>query len=218
MRAPTEHDIDSPAGRLSGLLRAVGLDLAYDAVSGADELLITPNRLRDHLERIHCGSVGGVLVTGTLDRRLVLVERPDSSWLVADLSGQPHATRRWPGWLDGHLELTEPESWLSPAGLDAYALKRLSRPRMLLAALYHPEYFPLPRFPLGISDLARAARATLVGEVVLADMQLGTTLFDLIQILTSAPPDVSWRTGTATSGATRSTASATTGRRTAPAL
>ena len=28
---------------------------------------------------------------------------------------------------------------------------------MLLAALYHPEYFPLPRFPLGISDVARAA-------------------------------------------------------------
>lgn len=190
MRAPTEHDIDSPAGRLGGLLRAVGLDPAADAASWADELLITPNRLRDHLERIACGSVGRVLVTGTLDRRLVLVERTDSSWLVADLSGQPHATRRWPGWLDGHLELTEPESWLSPAGLDAYALKRLSRPRTLLAALYHPEYFPLPRFPLGISDLARAARAALVGEVVLADMQLGTTLFDLIRILTAAPPDV----------------------------
>ena len=52
---------------------------------------------------------------------------------------------------------------------------------MLLAALYHPEHFPLPRFPLGISDVARAARSTLLGTVRLADMQLGLTLEDLIR-------------------------------------
>ncbi len=48
-------------------------------------------------------------------------------------------------------------------------------------ALYRPEYFPLPRFPLGISDVARAARSTLLGTVRLADMQLGVTLEDLIR-------------------------------------
>jgi hypothetical protein len=35
------------------------------------------------------------------------------------------------------------KGWLSLAAVDAYALARLSRPRVLLAALYHPEYFPL---------------------------------------------------------------------------
>jgi hypothetical protein len=119
----------------------------------------------------------------------VLVERPGSGWLAADLSGQSHATRNWPGWLDGHLELEDPGSWLSAAAFDDYAIRRFSRPRVLLAALYHPEYFPLPRFPLGISDLARAARATLLGDVALADMQLGVTLPE-VKDISNDPPDV----------------------------
>jgi hypothetical protein len=61
---------------------------------------------------------------------------------------------------------------------------------VLLAALYHPENFPLPRFPLGISDVARAARATLLGTVGLADMQLGVTLPDLIRLVTGRAPDL----------------------------
>ncbi|WP_327147030.1 B12-binding domain-containing radical SAM protein [Nocardia sp. NBC_01327] len=59
-------------------------------------------------------------------------------------------------------------------------MHRLERPDVLLAALYHPENFPLPRFPLAISDLARATRATLCGRVRLMDMQLGVTLDELL--------------------------------------
>ncbi|MXQ65019.1 radical SAM protein [Actinomadura rayongensis] len=67
---------------------------------------------------------------------------------------------------------------------------RLTRPRVLLAALYHPEHFPLPRFPLGISDLARAARATLLGHVELIDMQLGAGLRDIIERIVTGRPDI----------------------------
>ena len=56
------------------------------------------------------------------------------------------------------------------------AIERFTRPDVHLMALYHPEFFPLPRFPLGISDVARAARTTLTGMITLSDMQLGTTL------------------------------------------
>jgi hypothetical protein len=84
----------------------------------------------------------------------------------------------------------DPGSWLSPATLDGQAVYRLSRPRVLLAALYHPEYFPLPRFPLGISDVARAARSTLTGTVTLADMQLGMTLEELIHRVRADTPDI----------------------------
>ncbi|AYF79100.1 radical SAM protein [Nocardia yunnanensis] len=59
-------------------------------------------------------------------------------------------------------------------------MHRFQRPEVLLAALYHPENFPLPRFPLAISDLARATRATLCGRVRLMDMQLGVTLEELL--------------------------------------
>ncbi|KOU80402.1 radical SAM protein [Streptomyces sp. XY66] len=57
-------------------------------------------------------------------------------------------------------------------------------------ALYHPEFFPLPRFPLGISDVARAARTTLMGEVTLSDMQLGVTVEELLKQLTTGAPDI----------------------------
>ncbi|ORT61999.1 radical SAM protein [Streptomyces sp. CB03238] len=79
---------------------------------------------------------------------------------------------------------------MSLADLGPEAVERLSRPRVLLAALYHPEYFPLPRFPLGISDVARAARASLMGEVTLADMQLGVNLPDLVKHVTDDTPDI----------------------------
>ncbi|GAA3087479.1 B12-binding domain-containing radical SAM protein [Streptosporangium carneum] len=112
------------------------------------------------------------------------------TWLVADLSGESHDSREWPAWTAGHLELETPDSWLSAASLDDHAVHRLSRPRILLTALYHPEHFPLPRFPLGISDLARAARSTLLGEVTLTDMQLGVTLPDLMRDVIDDQPDI----------------------------
>jgi len=132
-----------------------------------DEPVCLQATLADHL----VGTATKVIVTGTHDRRLLLVERGGRSWLAADLSGQPHATRAWPTWVSGRIEISTPDRWLSGAMITHEAVDRLTRPRVLLVALYHPEFFPLPRFPLGISDLARAARATLLGQVELMDMQ-----------------------------------------------
>ncbi|NLT56848.1 MAG: cobalamin B12-binding domain-containing protein, partial [Actinomycetales bacterium] len=67
---------------------------------------------------------------------------------------------------------------------------RLRAPRLLLVALYHPEIFPLPRFPLGISDLARAARASLHGQVRLLDMQLGVDLEGILDEVEQWRPDI----------------------------
>ncbi|WP_374629242.1 radical SAM protein [Frankia sp. AgPm24] len=69
-------------------------------------------------------------------------------------------------------------------------MDRLSGPGVLLAALYHRETFPLPRFPLGISTTARAARETLLGTVALADMQLGLSLEDLAARVAQDRPDI----------------------------
>ncbi|WNI18054.1 B12-binding domain-containing radical SAM protein [Actinacidiphila sp. ITFR-21] len=154
------------------------------------DLLVATRALRDRLEeRLH-GLAVRVRVTGTLERRLVMIERADGMWTAADLSGRSHRSRRWPAWTRGRLEVTDPDSWLSTAVLEESAVERFSRPDVLLAALYHPENFPLPRFPLGISDVARAARGTLLGTVTLADMQLGTSAGDLIEQLTVQRPDI----------------------------
>ncbi|MET9103724.1 B12-binding domain-containing radical SAM protein [Streptomyces antibioticus] len=153
-------------------------------------LLISPNDLRSWLETHLAGKAGRVRVTGTLDRRLLLLERPDGGWVAADLSGSEHASRHWPRWTKEHVRLSTADSWLSHAELTENAVYRLTRPDMHLMALYHPEFFPLPRFPLGISDVARAARTTLMGEVTLSDMQLGVTVEELLQQLTTGTPDI----------------------------
>jgi len=74
--------------------------------------------------------------------------------------------------------------------VSAVALRRLSRPRVALASLYHPENFPLPRFPLGISDIARAIRREYTGAVILRDMQLGWTLEQLLAWLDESNADI----------------------------
>ncbi|MEY9840526.1 radical SAM protein [Streptacidiphilus sp. EB103A] len=170
------------------------LDLAAPAAGAPPAdlalLLVTPQALRARIEQHLDGRVGRVRVAGALDRRLILLERPDGTWVMADLSGRPHNSRRWPAWAAAHLTAHTPHSWLSVADMDEQALLRLSRPDVLLAALYHPETFPLPRFALGISDVARAARATLLGTVALTDMQLGTTVEDLVKQITTTTPDI----------------------------
>jgi radical SAM superfamily enzyme YgiQ (UPF0313 family) len=154
------------------------------------ELLLDPLALREWVQQQCAGEVGRVRVAGALDRRLVFVERREGRWVVADLSGQPHGSRAWPAWTRDRLVLDEPASWLSLADVDTPGVERLSRPGVVLAALYHAETFPLPRFPLGISTVARAARETLLGTVALADMQLGLSLDGLVARVAADRPDV----------------------------
>lgn len=141
--------------------------------------LAQPDRVQAAL--CDCVNSRTVVVTGTLDRRLVLIEdEPGGGWTAADLSGQPHGTRKWPAWVGDHITISAPGNWLSAAEITPEGRHRMLRPRLLLVSLHHPENFPLPRFPLAISDLARAARITLLGHVELMDMQLGVSLEDVL--------------------------------------
>lgn len=137
-----------------------------------------PNRLADALAAI---VPARAILTSTLERRLLFTEHHGAvGWTVADLAGQPHRTRAWPPWAATAIGLDDPSSWISTANISMAGIYRLTQPSVLLVALYHPEVFPLPRFPLGISDLARAVRSTLTGQVRLMDMQLGVTLDDIV--------------------------------------
>ncbi|MEU1880821.1 hypothetical protein ABZ470_26240 [Streptosporangium sp. NPDC020072] len=112
------------------------------------------------------------------------------AWTIADLSGHAHHTRSWPIWTQGRIPLSPNNGWLAETTISDDTFQRLLRPRVLLVALYHPEHFPLPRFPLAISDVARAARATLTGQVELMDMQLGVTLPDIVARTDQMRPDI----------------------------
>lgn len=179
-------------GRLVEAIRATTLDgIIKDAtvatLAGVAETDLTT------LDRYVADAVPGRFsLTGGLDRRLLFAERPTAlgGWVVADLSGQTHATRAWPGWVSGRVDIAEPHGWLSVAELSGDADDRLARPRVLLTSLYHPEWFPLPRFALAISDLARAARLTLMGQVRLIDMQLGPSLDEITRWVHDQQPDI----------------------------
>lgn len=164
--------------RVVEVVRYLGGDYRTCRTAIASVSAAEPHRLREALSAVLPASA---VVAGTLERRLLFAEHPDHRvWLVADLSGHPHYTRWWPSWARTEIDLTDDTGWLSEARISATGLHRLTRPNILLAALYHPENFPLPRFPLGISDVARAARSTLSGQVSLLDMQLGANLDDIL--------------------------------------
>jgi hypothetical protein len=164
--------------------------------AAAAELLTTlpgtePNRISDVLVDVLGPTARRVVLTGTLERRLLALEPDDRpEWTFADLAGRSHQDRDWPDWAHTGIQFIDPGSWLSQATVSPAAAARLSSPRILLIALYHPEHFPLPRFPLGISDLARAARATLTGHVTLLDMQLSITLDDILAAIDQLGPDI----------------------------
>lgn len=60
-------------------------------------------------------------------------------------------------------------------------LNLVSSPSVYIAALYHPENFPVPRFSLAVSDLIRVARQEWAANVHVADMQLGTSIDDIVE-------------------------------------
>ncbi|WP_115061592.1 B12-binding domain-containing radical SAM protein [Nocardia otitidiscaviarum] len=180
---------DSPvARRILTVVANTGGDTDKATSLLGDLHLSEPNQLRDALTAT---VPSRLLVADTLDHRLLLTEHADHhTWSIAELSGRPLAERAWPSWAREGIIVDTAESWLSTGNLTTDAEFRLTRPRILLAALYHPEHFPLPRFPLAISDLARAARATLTGQVTLMDMQLGTTLSDILTTIATEQPDI----------------------------
>ncbi|MGW0504037.1 B12-binding domain-containing radical SAM protein [Micromonospora sp. NPDC003241] len=172
---------------LDTITHATGQDASADArlrhVS-----LTEPTAMTDALAR---WLPGRFTLTGTLDRRLLLAEHCDRpGWTVTELNGEALASRDWPAWTRHRINVEHPHRWLSTGTLTDDGAHRLLHPTILLTALYHAEHFPLPRFPLAISDLARAARATLSGQVRLMDMQLGNTLEDLTAAIETRQPDI----------------------------
>jgi hypothetical protein len=183
---PGAPDLLASEGRTGtdpGLIWRLHVSVAVSALTGTpvcvpDDLVWTdPNASQDLLAGLLSGEV---LVRGPFDRRLLLAEDAQGRWWAGDLTGAPLGSADWPTWAREGIRLTDPRYWWSQAVIDEAALRRLRGPRLLLVSLYHPEVFPLPRFPLAISDLARAARASLQGEVRLMDMQLGITVDDVL--------------------------------------
>lgn len=66
----------------------------------------------------------------------------------------------------------------------------LERPQVKLISLYHQENFPLPRFALGISDIAAAIRRQYIGKVTLCDMQFNKSISDVTYEIGKEKPNI----------------------------
>jgi radical SAM superfamily enzyme YgiQ (UPF0313 family) len=168
----------SRSSLLCELIASVGRKVDVDQAQSLADLIIEPERLKVQLQRL-VGDEVWVHVTGPVENRVAFLGVTPLSGRVASfgaslpqLAGKHRASANISADLSnaqlGHFSITEQQR------------VRLSRPRTLLAALYHPENFPLPRFPLGISDLARALRDEWLGELRLLDMQFGETIDSIV--------------------------------------
>jgi radical SAM superfamily enzyme YgiQ (UPF0313 family) len=185
----------------AGALRAELLDAtlarfsyrraARRAIAGRTlPLHLHPDAFAESLEAELAGRVARVIVNGTFDRRLLLLQGEENRMVACSLDGSALGTLPWPTRVPSDLELEQPDAPVSDVLVSADLVRRLTTPEIVIVALYHPENFPLPRFPLGISDLARAVRSTLMGHVTLLDMQFGLTVEDVGREIRMRSPDI----------------------------
>ena len=74
--------------------------------------LAQPNALRRELADTLGLSADRVVVTGTVEHRMLFVQMSDGDWIVADLSGSPLAARKWPNWTTDRMQLARPDGWV----------------------------------------------------------------------------------------------------------
>lgn len=120
-----------------------------------------------------------VTVIGPRGRKRIVVHNPALEGFIIAPDGSACAD----GILDEGLKISilQPDRWWSPATFSQDAVFRITRPVIKLLALCHREYFPIPRFALGISDLASTIRSGFFGQVSLMDMQVGDTIPSMVK-------------------------------------
>lgn len=171
-------------------LSMIPVRLASAAWQRVAELLLKPRALERELGILLAPQIRQVLVVGPLEERVLLLHVTAGRWIIGHLGARPLVEIAWPEPIGLGLSVAEPGDYVSVCDLSSQALFRLTRPLVSLIALCHPDTFPLPRFPLGISDLARALRLRFQGQVSLADMQLGLDVRAIFDGIAQERPDI----------------------------
>lgn len=149
------------------------------------ECFHNPNLLREALS----GALGlepdDLLIVGPLDRRVVLARQDGNRWSFCSFT-EPLNTLPWPR-PDFRFSSSRR---LQSIEVPTSALNWLTSPKVGLVALYHPENFPIPRYPLGIGDICRALRKQMIGSACMHDMQVGETIRSIATELEQSAPDI----------------------------
>lgn len=169
------------------LRRYLGTNEAARAAQLALACFLRPNEMMETLEIFLAPHGLWCHVTGSIEDRVVLVgEEPLSGHFLS--FGAPVSVLR--SIHSGKLTLSPTSEFVASFSMTDAQKHRLVRPRVSIIALYHPENFPLPRFALGISDIARSLRSDYAGVTELYDMQLEISIEQIIRNVKEFSADI----------------------------
>lgn len=169
--------------------REAGVEADFDLTVCSD-LHLQPSRLGTVLAEQLGVARSRVVVAGSYDDRLLLIELSAGAWVAASLSAPSFGESALPAPLREELVLEDVDKAVTLAHPSNDAIERLTRPRVVLVSLFKPSVFPLPRFALGVSDVARALRRSFAGQVEMIDMQFGLGVDEVARKVHGLEPDL----------------------------
>lgn len=151
--------------------------------------LKSPYAIMNILHRYLGQVIQWVHITGAIENRIILLGTTSNYGLMISL-GSPITAINKVGDLQDIAVLDKQTDYVAYFHTRNFSGTGGVYPKTFLISLYHPENFPLPRFALGISDIARAIRKEHLGNVRLFDMQLGTTIHSIISKIRNERPKI----------------------------
>lgn len=152
---------------------------------------ISPLQLQLYLSRVLLTEPEHILVLGDITNRSVLVKISNDEFEYFPLYLQEISSSFLEIHNDNILSIDKNEHSYTIKFKDPsdFVLSQ-RKPLVKLISLFHQENFPLPRFPLGISDIAAAIRRNYLGSVIMSDMQFGKSISDIAEEVRNEKPDI----------------------------
>ncbi|ARV71346.1 B12-binding domain-containing radical SAM protein [Vibrio campbellii] len=127
------------------------------------------------------------IVSGSVDERVIIIYSIDLSCHALSL-GKP--IRDVDIVSNNLVTVVNANQYYGEGYISPDLIRQTTESPIVLAGLYHPEIFPLPRVALGISCIARALRSNHLGDVSLLDMQLELSSHELVSSIVLKKPKV----------------------------
>lgn len=153
--------------------------------------IVSPDLLRHDLAKELSIQIENIYILGDLVNRTLLLTKSDKEFEFFPILSDEISNPFFESHQDNILSIHKNEISYSIEFKNSQDfLDKIQKPHVKLISLYHQENFPLPRFPLGISDIAAAIRKNYLGIASLSDMQFGKSIEDTVTEITTEKPDI----------------------------
>lgn len=135
--------------------------------------------------------ISNILISWNSLNRLLIVSDRFKRGIFYVLNGSvgeyPFLKEKWT-----EISFKTPHLHISYWNLPDELVRNLTYPHTHLIALYVKENFPLPRFALGIADIASRIRERHIGQVSMSDMQLNLSSDEIVNKIRYDKPNLIW--------------------------